>query len=124
MLGVAECRAKPVQLDQATQGARQRALPGLCWTEALASPDRSSLMLSARPLRAIKAAIGSAVALLVLASGAQGAIVDAGSAADPAGDLGLEAGDGLPSPRRDFTNVSVRHDPAAGRLDVSITFDQ
>ena len=52
------------------------------------------------------------------------AAVFAGSATDPAGDLGLDVGDDLPSPPVDFTHVSVRYDDVAGRVDVSFTLNQ
>ena len=70
-------------------------------------------------------AVGFALAVLMLclASGAQAAVYT-GSATDRSGDLGLDVGDTFPSPRVDFTGVSVRYDDATGRLDASFTFNR
>ena len=61
--------------------------------------------------------------LLCWVPGSQAAIYG-GSATDPSGDLGLDVGDGLPSPLVDFTGVSVKYDDVSGRVDVSYTFNR
>ena len=52
------------------------------------------------------------------------ATVFTGSAIDPANDLAPHIGDPLPDPPVDFTNVSVRYDAVAGRVDVSYRFSR
>ena len=48
-----------------------------------------------------------------------------GSATDAADDLSLLAGaNALPDPPTSFTNVTVKYEDAAGRVDVAYTFDQ
>ncbi|MET0512643.1 MAG: hypothetical protein ABW135_13285 [Thermoleophilaceae bacterium] len=61
--------------------------------------------------------------LLCWVPGSQAAVYT-GSATDPSGDLSLFGGDHLPDPPTNFTNVAVRFDDAAGRVDVSYTFNQ
>jgi hypothetical protein len=69
-------------------------------------------------------AAGLALAVLLCWVPGSQAAVFTGAAADPAGDLSLDLGDGLPIPPVDFTNVVVRYDDVAGRVDLSYTFSQ
>ena len=61
--------------------------------------------------------------LLCWVPGSQAA-VHSGSATDAADDLSLFAGDQLPDPATSFTKVAVKYDDAAGRVDVTYTFDR
>ena len=47
-----------------------------------------------------------------------------GSATDAADDLSPRRRQALPDPPTSFTNVAVKYDDAAGRVDVAYTFDQ
>ena len=81
-------------------------------------------MLASR-LRTTRAVAGglALASLLCWVPGSQAA-VHTGSATDAADDLSLFAGDELPDPPTNFTNVAVKYDDAAGRVDVAYTFDQ
>ena len=76
-----------------------------------------------RTPKALAGGVALASALLCWAPVSQAAVL-MGSATDPPGDLGLDIGDDLPRPPVDFTQVSVRYDDVAGRVDVSYTFNQ
>ena len=76
-----------------------------------------------RTPKALTGGVALAAGLLCWVPVSQAAVF-AGSATDPAGDLGLDIGDALPSPPVDFTHVSVVYDDMAGRVDVSFTFNQ
>lgn len=80
-------------------------------------------MLASR-LRTTRAAAGglALASLLCWVPGSQAA-VHSGSATDAADDLSLFAGDQLPDPPTSFTNVTVKYEDAAGRVDVAYTFD-
>ena len=81
-------------------------------------------MLASR-LRTTRAVAGglALASLLCWVPGSQAA-VHTGSATDAADDLSLFAGDQLPDPPTSFTNVTVKYEDAAGRVDVAYTFDQ
>ena len=81
-------------------------------------------MLASR-LRTTRAVAGglALASLLCWVPGSQAA-VHTGSATDAADDLSPFAGDQLPDPPTSFTNVAVKYDDAAGRVDVTYTFDQ
>ena len=76
-----------------------------------------------RTPKALAGGVALTAALLCWAPVSQAAVFT-GSATEPAGDLGLDIGDALPSPAVDFTHVSVGYDDVAGRVDVSYTFNQ
>lgn len=81
-------------------------------------------MLASR-LRTTRAVAGGVAlaSLLCWVPGSQAA-VHSGSATDAADDLSPAGANALPDPPTNFTNVAVRYDDAAGRVDVAYTFNQ
>ena len=61
--------------------------------------------------------------LLCWVPGSQAAVFT-GSATDASNDLSPAGANALPDPPTSFTNVAVKYDDAAGRVDVAYTFDQ